>query len=89
MRTTLTIEDDLAQALKRRAQESGRSFKSLVNEALRAGLEETASEPARRPYRLEPVAMGQITAGLEMDKALSLAGRLEDDELARKLELRK
>lgn len=89
MRTTLTIEDDLARALKRRAQETGRSFKSLVNEALRAGLEETASEPVRRPYRLESVAMGQITAGVEMDKALLLAGRLEDEELARKLELRK
>ena len=33
--------------------------------------------------------MGQVTAGLEMDKALLLAGRLEDEELARKLELRK
>jgi len=85
----MTIEDDLARALKRRAQETGRSFKSLVNEALRAGLEETAPEPVRRPYRLESVAMGQITAGLELDKALLLAGRLEDEELARKLELRK
>ena len=39
MRTTLTIDDDLAKALKRRAQETGRSFKALVNEALadRAG----------------------------------------------------
>ncbi len=89
MRTTLTIDDDLARALKRRAQETGRSFKSLVNEALRAGLEETASQPVRRPYRLESVAMGQVTAGLDMDKALLLAGRLEDEELARKMELRK
>jgi plasmid stability protein len=89
MRTTLTIEDDLARALKRRAQETGRSFKSLVNEALRAGLEEIASEPVCRPYRLESVAMGQVTTGLDMDKALLLAGRLEDEELARKLELRK
>lgn len=89
MRTTLTIDDDLAKALKRRAQETGRSFKALVNEALRIGLEETATEPVRRPYRLESVALGQVTAGLDMDKALLLAGILEDEELARKLELRK
>ena len=89
MRTTLTIDDDLGKALKRRAQETGRSFKTLVNEALRAGLEETASQPVCRPYRVESVALGQVTAGLEMDKALVLAGRLEDEELARKLELRK
>ena len=89
MRTTLTIDDDVARALKRRAQETGRSFKALVNEALRAGLEETASEPLRRPYRLEPVAMGQVTNGYDMDKALVIAGSLEDEELTRKLELRK
>jgi len=89
MRTTLTIDDDLAKALKRRAQETGRSFKSLVNEALRIGLEETATEPVRRPYRLESVALGQVTAGLDMDKALLLAGSMEDEEIARKLEMRK
>lgn len=33
--------------------------------------------------------MGRPARGLDLDKALQLAGSLEDDELARKLELRK
>jgi plasmid stability protein len=89
MRTTLTIDDELARLLKQRALESGRSFKDVVNEALRAGLEQTATTPSRRPYRLKPVAMGQPARGIDLDKALQLAGNLEDNELARKLELRK
>lgn len=38
MRTTLTLDPDVARALKRLARESERPFKEIVNEALRAGL---------------------------------------------------
>ena len=38
MRTTLTIDDHLARALKERAHRSGKPFKQIVNETLRAGL---------------------------------------------------
>ena len=38
MRTTLTLEDDVAQALRQRAKETNRSFKAVVNEVMRAGL---------------------------------------------------
>ena len=38
MRTTLTIDDDLADLLKRRARELGVPFKEAVNSAIRAGL---------------------------------------------------
>ena len=89
MRTTLTIDDELARLLKQRALETGRPFKEVVNEALRTGLEQSATAPLRRPYRLEPIAMGQPARGIALDKALQLAGRLEDDELLSKLELRK
>lgn len=89
MRTTLTIDDELARLLKQRALETGRPFKEVVNEALRHGLEQTASAPARRPYQLKPIALGQPVRGINLDKALRLAGSLEDQELAQKLELRK
>lgn len=42
-----------------------------------------------RPYRLEPVAMGEVTGPCDLDKALQLADRLEDEETSRKLLLRK
>lgn len=38
MCTTLTLDDDLANALSRTARLSGRSFKGVVNEAIRLGL---------------------------------------------------
>ncbi len=42
MRTTLTLDDDLFMALNERARATGRSFKEVVNEALRRGLSEAA-----------------------------------------------
>ena len=39
MRTTLTIDDDLAATLKESSRRSGRPFKQLLNETLRAGLQ--------------------------------------------------
>jgi plasmid stability protein len=89
MRTTLTIDDELARLLKQRAADSGRPFKAVVNEALRAGLEQSLTTPARRPYQVEPAALGRTAGNIDFDKALQLAGQLEDEELARKLELRK
>ena len=89
MRTTLTLDDDLARLLKQRAQQTGRPFKQVLNECLRAGLEQAGNVPIARPYRLSPVAMGEPARGIDLDHALQLAGKLEDDELARKLELRK
>jgi hypothetical protein len=38
MRTTITLDDDLAIRLERRRTEHGASFKDVVNEAIRAGL---------------------------------------------------
>ena len=46
MRTTLTLEKDLALALKEEARRSGRPLKRIVNETLRAGL---VARKARRP----------------------------------------
>lgn len=89
MRTTLTLEDSIMAELKRRAHESGRSFKDVVNEVLRAGLEQGGGPPAGRPYSVPTARMGAPGAGIDLDKAVSLAGALEDAELVRKMELRK
>lgn len=88
MRTTLTIDDQLAVTLKEVAHRSGKPFKQVVNEALRAGLHEL-ERPPPRPYRLQPAAMGPARAGVELDKALSLADMMEDEAIAHELEQRK
>ena len=89
MRTTLTIDDDIARQLGEIVHRSGKPFKNVVNEALRAGMENNRIADVSRPYRLEPVAMGEVTGPYDLDKALQLADRLEDEETSRKLLLRK
>ena len=87
-RTTLTLESDLARTLRQRAHDTNRSFKDVVNEAIRAGLSLPRS-PRRRAYRLQVHHLGGVRPGVDLDKALQLAAALEDAEIARKLELRK
>jgi len=72
MRTTLTIDDSLAELLKKQAYETGKPFKQVVDEALRAGLEHAGTTHASRPYRLEPASMGSVRPGTDLDKALTL-----------------
>jgi predicted transcriptional regulator len=38
MRTTLTLDDDIAEKLKQAARQTGLPFKQLVNQTLRLGL---------------------------------------------------
>ncbi|MFN2609851.1 MAG: antitoxin [Actinomycetota bacterium] len=86
MRTTVSIDPDLAATLKRIAQTRGITFKEALNASLRAGLGVQTGSPRR--YRLRPRSMG-LRPGIDLDKALRLAGAMEDAETLRELELRK
>lgn len=86
MRTTITLDEDLAVRLKVTARERGVPFKDVVNSAIRRGL--TPEGVQSRPYRVPTRAMG-LRSDVDADKALRFAGELEDAELVRKLELRK
>lgn len=85
MRTTVTLDPDLAAKLRALARERGESFKETLNDVLRRGL---SGGGKARPYRLKTRALG-IRPGVDLDRALGLAGELEDAETIRKLELRK
>lgn len=86
MRTTVTLDEDVAAKLKQAARERGVPFKVVLNDAVRAGLR-TKAKPAQ-PYRIEARPMG-VRPGINLDKALRLAGELEDEEILRKMALRK
>lgn len=60
MRTTLTIDDDVAVQLEKLRRSRDASFKDLVNEALRRGLQEM-SAPARKrkPFRTRTYNLGK------------------------------
>jgi glutamate mutase epsilon subunit len=80
MRTTLTIDDDVAAALDRLRRQGDGSLKRLVNEALRRGLHDMAAAPAKprkgpftRPVDLGPPltnfdCIGQVLADLDAEK---------------------
>ncbi len=57
MRTTLTLDEDVASLLNKEVRRSGESFKQAVNRFLRFGL--TASkQPVRKPFRVKPLNLG-------------------------------
>lgn len=85
MRTTVTLDDDVAAKLRRLSREQGISFKAALNTSVRRGL---AATDAPRPYRL-PTRRLEAKPGLDLDRALALADRLEDEETLRKLAQRK
>ena len=89
IRTTLTIDDRIAKALKALAHRSGKPFTRVVNETLQAGLAAGEVAPKARRYRVQGVSLGGVVPGIDLTKALRLADALEDDEIARKLGLRK
>lgn len=80
MRTTVTLDADTEQIIRRRMNERNQSFKQALNDAIRSGV---ADRAASEPFRTEPAAMGESRVSL--DRALQLAAQLEDDELLRKL----
>lgn len=84
MRTTLTLDEDVAQQVRRLMHERRRGFKETVNELIRLGLQ---ADRAVEPYR-SPVFSSGVRPGVDLDRALALAGQLEDDELMRKIEMR-
>lgn len=83
MRTTVTLDPDVEALVKRLMRERGLSFKEAVNSAIRAGAAPATGEPFRTPT----FHMGE--PALSVEKALRLAGELEDEELARRLAARK
>jgi hypothetical protein len=81
MRTTLTLDDDLAGLLKQRAQELGVPFKEAVNRAIRAGLGDSASARRGPAPKTIPHSFG-FRPDVDLDKLGQLADELEAEAYA-------
>jgi hypothetical protein len=81
MRTTLTIDDDLAGLLKQRAREQGVPFKEVVNRTIRAGLGEAAKTHRGAVPKTVPHSFG-FRPGIDLDKLGQLADELEAEAFA-------
>lgn len=84
MRTTLTLDPDVAARLAGEIRRTGKSLKAAVNDALRAGLG-LAGKRARAPrFEVAPHAF-DLRSGLDPDRLNQLVDELEVEERARRL----
>lgn len=77
MRTTLTLDDDVAMLLKKFTKESGLTFRDAVNQSIRRGL--VAKEPSGALELPQPRSMGKPT--VDLTQAMSLVESLNDANL--------
>jgi hypothetical protein len=87
MRTTVTLDPDVAAKLKEETRKRGISFKEALNSSVRRGLDRRGRTDGK-PYKVRTAKLG-ARPGVNLDKALRLAGELEDEEILRKMALRK
>jgi len=74
VRTTLTLDDDVAAKLKAAVRRSGKPFRDVVNETLRRGL--TVPRAARVPFRIQPRSLG-VRPGIQIDNVGDLLEQIE------------
>ena len=78
MRTTLTLDEDVADRTRALAQKLRKPFKAVVNEALRLGLEQVERPTKQRRYRTQPHAMG-LCHGYSLDNVQELLAQVEGE----------
>ena len=79
MRTTLNIDSDVLERARAVSAKLRTPFKTVINEALRAGLDQVQQTAERRPYKTEPHAMG-LRAGMNIDNIQELLAQVEGDD---------
>ena len=86
MRTTVTLDKDVEKMLREAMHSSRRSFKEMLNEAIRAGLSKKSTGSKRPPFKikakpmglkegLDPAALNKIADELEVNAIVSAARR--------------
>ncbi len=81
MRTTVTLDPDTEQVIRTRMRERNMTFKEAVNDAIRSA---ASAKRTGSPFVTQAVALGRSVVSL--DRALQLAGEIEDDELLRRMQ---
>jgi hypothetical protein len=79
MRTTMTLDPDVEELIRREMHQRRTSFKQVVNDGLRRALRDPA------PRRVETPTFDLGLPRTDLDRALALAGALEDEERLQRL----
>ena len=88
MRTTVTLDVDVARLLKTAMRERGISFKQALNQAVRDGLA-GKRQPRRKKFVQQTFHMGVPNKNFRWEKILAIADAMEDEEILREMALNK
>jgi hypothetical protein len=72
VRTTLTLDDDVASRLKAEVRRSGKPFKEVVNERLRLAFASRPDPKPEPPFVIRPRDLGALRPGLSLDNTGAL-----------------
>ena len=84
MRTTLTIEPDVAQEIRQRMADKKLTLKRVVNDALRAGLSKTGKKERATRFVVKPWPLG-LKPGIDHDKLGQFLDQLDTEGFIRKM----
>ena len=76
MRTTLTIDDDVASLLKKEMRRTGAPLKVTVNTLLRSSLASPLSRQKPKPFKVTPIDL-ELPEGVNLDKTSAILEALE------------
>jgi hypothetical protein len=77
MRTTLTLDDDVAAKLRAESRRADRPFKEIVNETLRSGLANRRVAARGRAFKITARDLGDLNPGLCLDNVAELIEQTE------------
>jgi len=84
MRTTLTLEPDVARLIEEEAHRKRKTIKAVVNDAIRKGLSSDGSRPRTGRYRVRP-HVTKLRPGIDPASFNQLADELEDEAILAKV----
>ena len=76
MRTTLTLDEDVAAKLKAESRRAGKPFRVIVNDTLRRGLASRRTTAQRQPFKIVARDLG-LKQGLSLDNIWDLIEQVE------------
>lgn len=77
MRTTLTLDSDVARMVNEEVHRVRRPFKEVVNDALRRGLSSPQAQRRQKRYRVRP-HVARLLPGIDRARLNALADEQED-----------
>jgi hypothetical protein len=77
MRTTLSLDDDVAAKLKAESRRASRPFREIVNETLRRGLENRRAAAQQRAFKVTARDLGNLKPGLSLHNVAELIELME------------